>query len=93
MRRVPELDAVRGIASLAIVLFHLRFMRTFPILGSAIDLFFVLSGYLITSILLDGEASPRSLARFYLRRAFRIWPIYYLTLAAFLAVNSALGAA
>ena len=58
MRRVPELDAVRGIASLAIVLFHLRFMRTFPILGSAIDLFFVLSGYLITSILLDGEASP-----------------------------------
>ena len=62
MRRVPELDAVRGIASLAIVLFHLRFMRAFPILGSALDLFFVLSGYLITSILLDGETSPRSLA-------------------------------
>ncbi len=91
MRRVIELDAIRGIASVAILMFHLRFMRKYPTLGTAVDLFFVLSGYLITSILLKGERSFGELKTFYTRRAFRIWPIYYLTLVVFLAVNALFG--
>ncbi|HWE37365.1 MAG TPA: acyltransferase [Isosphaeraceae bacterium] len=89
MRRVPELDALRGIAAITIVMYHLRYMLAFPLLGTAVDLFFVLSGYLITTILLDGEGRPAGpfLRAFYARRALRIWPIYYLTLAALLAVN------
>jgi peptidoglycan/LPS O-acetylase OafA/YrhL len=90
MPRVPELDALRGIAAIAIVLFHLRFTRTYPALGTSIDLFFVLSGYLITTILLNGDLTSASLRTFYLRRAFRIWPIYYLTLVVFLVVNALL---
>ncbi|WP_422927224.1 acyltransferase family protein [Singulisphaera sp. PoT] len=87
MRRMIELDAIRGIASVAILMFHLRFMRKYPTLGTAVDLFFVLSGYLITSILLKGDRSFAELKTFYARRAFRIWPIYYLTLVIFLGVN------
>ncbi|MHC5543081.1 acyltransferase family protein, partial [Singulisphaera rosea] len=87
MSRVPELDAIRGIASVAILMFHLRFMKTYPMLGTAIDLFFVLSGYLITSILLKSDRSFGSLRTFYIRRAWRIWPIYYLAFAVFFAVN------
>jgi peptidoglycan/LPS O-acetylase OafA/YrhL len=89
MRRVPELDALRGIAAITIVMFHLRYMLSYPLLGTAVDLFFVLSGYLITTILLDGEGAAAGpfLRAFYARRALRIWPIYYLTLAALLAVN------
>lgn len=91
MRRVIELDAIRGIASVAILMFHLRFMKKYPTLGTAVDLFFVLSGYLITSILLKGDRSFRELKTFYTRRAFRIWPIYYLTLVIFLTVNAVFG--
>lgn len=89
MRRVPEFDGLRGVAAITIVMFHLRYMLAYPLLGTAVDLFFVLSGYLITTILLDGEAAATGpfLRAFYARRALRIWPIYYLTLAVFLVVN------
>lgn len=87
MRRVAELDALRGIASFVILMFHLRFVHRYPLMGTAVDLFFVLSGYLITSILLKGDRSFGSLKTFYVRRALRIWPIYYLTLIVFLLVN------
>jgi peptidoglycan/LPS O-acetylase OafA/YrhL len=47
---------------------------------TSVELFFVLSGYLITAILIRHEGSPRLLRNFYVRRALRIWPIYYLTI-------------
>jgi peptidoglycan/LPS O-acetylase OafA/YrhL len=81
MHRVKELDSLRGLAALAIVIFHLWFDRL-GILGSAVDLFFVLSGYLITTIILKNALSDRFLIAFYLRRGLRIWPIYYLALIA-----------
>lgn len=87
MRRVPELDALRGLAALAIVAFHLRFMDSAPALGTAVDLFFVLSGYLITTIILGQGRSPGFFRAFYARRALRIWPIYYLALLACVALN------
>ncbi len=89
MRRVPELDALRGLAALAIVLFHLK-MGVFPGFGSAIDLFFVLSGYLITSIVLREWGTRGFLRIFYIRRALRIWPIYYLAIAACYLMNPCL---
>ncbi len=86
MRRVPELDALRGLAALAIVVYHFA-LSWFPIGWAAVDLFFVLSGYLITSIILEHQESPRFLGRFYLRRGLRIWPIYYLSLLVLLVLG------
>jgi peptidoglycan/LPS O-acetylase OafA/YrhL len=75
--RVPELDALRGLAALAIVVFHANPGRL-PFGWAAVDLFFVLSGYLITGIILRHGATPGFLPRFYMRRGLRVWPVYYL---------------
>jgi peptidoglycan/LPS O-acetylase OafA/YrhL len=86
MRRVPELDALRGLAALAIVVHHL-WLSGYGFVATAVDLFFVMSGYLITSIILTQLDRPQFLLMFYARRALRIWPIYYLSLLAFVAIN------
>ncbi len=52
MQRVKELDSIRGLAAVAIVIYHLWF-PAIGVFGLAVDLFFVLSGYLITTIILD----------------------------------------
>ena len=90
MRRIPELDALRGIAALVIVVFHLRFTGRYPVLGTAVDLFFVLSGYLITTILFRTCRAPGFYRNFCIRRALRIWPIYYLSFPVFLGLNAIL---
>ncbi len=95
-RHVTALDGVRGLAVLMVVLYHttdymsgsgllLRAFR-FPLrIGwSGVDLFFVLSGFLITGILLDTRASPKYFQSFYARRALRIFPLYYFVLTAVL---------
>lgn len=88
MRRIPELDALRGLAAVTIVAYHLWFLR-YGALGTAVDLFFVLSGYLITTIILGQLDRAGFLATFYARRSLRILPIYYLSLLSFLAVQLA----
>lgn len=88
MKRIPELDAVRGIAATGIVLYHLGplfrsgngFLRhVHANLPSFVNVFFVISGFLITSILLrQTDAGNTSVFRgFYIRRILRIWPLYY----------------
>src|SRR5438045_2849128 len=86
---VPELDGVRGLAILGVMALH--FVGTIAptnVLERAlakaagygvwgVDLFFVLSGFLITGILYDSKASSRYLRDFYMRRALRIFPLYY----------------
>jgi len=86
MQRVKELDSIRGLASLAIVIYHL-WLSNIGLLGAAVDLFFVLSGFLITSILLTHVMSHRFLVSFYARRALRIWPVYYLSLSILVLLN------
>ncbi len=86
MQRVKELDAIRGIAALMIVVCHLSW-GGFGTLGSAVNLFFVLSGFLITSIILAHRPTGRFLFAFYVRRGLRIWPIYYLSLLFLVIIN------
>jgi len=80
MRRIAELDGLRGIAAVLIVAYHL-FTDYLPGCWAAVDVFFVLSGFLITGIVLQHGLSWRFLTAFYLRRGLRIWPIYYLVIA------------
>ena len=83
-RRIPQLDALRGIAIL-VVMFHneggvfpsLQLSRVFASGWMGVDLFFVLSGFLITGILLDAKGSAGFFRNFYARRCLRIWPLYY----------------
>jgi peptidoglycan/LPS O-acetylase OafA/YrhL len=86
MRRVPELDALRAFAAAVVLLFHLR-PPIFVFGSTGVDLFFVLSGYLITKIILDNSEAPGFFRNFYARRGLRIWPIYYLSLLALVALN------
>jgi peptidoglycan/LPS O-acetylase OafA/YrhL len=84
---IPELQGLRGIAVLAVVLYHChpRFIGTWLYPASlwgwaGVNLFFVLSGFLITSILLEARNKPHYFRNFYGRRALRIWPVYVLVL-------------
>ncbi|HEY4838210.1 MAG TPA: acyltransferase [Candidatus Acidoferrales bacterium] len=80
---IPQFDGLRGIAILAVLFAHLtylnsiRFANIFQYGRTGVDLFFVLSGFLITGILLDTKALPGYFKNFYARRALRIWPLYY----------------
>jgi peptidoglycan/LPS O-acetylase OafA/YrhL len=82
---IRELDGLRGLA-IATVLVHRFWPRTGPwhawsALPDAgwvgVDLFFVLSGFLITGILIDTKGAPAFFRNFYARRALRIFPLYY----------------
>jgi peptidoglycan/LPS O-acetylase OafA/YrhL len=75
------LDGLRGIAILLVLLFHYNFIVEVGWVG--VQLFFVLSGFLITSILLRERDNPLDfyLKRFYWRRTLRIFPLYYAYLA------------
>ncbi|HEX4878049.1 MAG TPA: acyltransferase [Chitinophagaceae bacterium] len=88
----PALDGLRGVAILLVVLYHnFGFVRQSYFGWLGVDLFFVLSGFLITSILINEVDHPGFLKKFYIRRVLRIFPLYYLVLILFLLVFPSLG--
>lgn len=87
MRRVLELDAVRGLCAVLIILAHIGLVKDSPWVVASVDMFFVISGYFITRNLLRAEESPGFLLVFYARRALRIWPAYYAALLACLVLH------
>lgn len=88
-KRVPALDGIRGLAVLGVLIVHAvglldmtrpveRALAILSGLGAyGVDLFFVLSGFLITGILLDTRNSPNCFRSFYARRFLRLFPVYY----------------
>ena len=94
-KHIPTLDGLRGIAVLMVLFGHFyrrelfaegswsRWIggRVFGAGGLGVDLFFVLSGFLITGILLDQRGKKGAFVDFYARRSLRIFPLYFLSLA------------
>jgi peptidoglycan/LPS O-acetylase OafA/YrhL len=91
--RIPELDGIRGVAISLVLVWHyvvallpyeprpLFFLRrALGLTWTGVDLFFVLSGFLIGGILLEARQSPRYFSVFYLRRSIRILPLAFLYL-------------
>jgi peptidoglycan/LPS O-acetylase OafA/YrhL len=94
--RIRELDGLRGIAVLAVISEHYLSWLPTPAarLGwLGVDLFFVLSGFLITSILLELRDKERYFSVFYARRALRIFPPYFLGLLVYFVYSAAQGKA
>ena len=98
--RLPVLDGLRGLAILLVLLLHFTmyggtlaaagiggFVHRFALAGwIGVDLFFVLSGFLITGILYDAKGGERYFRNFYARRILRIFPLYYGALVVFLVL-------
>lgn len=97
---IREFDGLRGIAILLVMTHHFwprsgywNQWATVPHLGwIGVDLFFVLSGFLITGILIDSKGSPHYFRNFYARRVVRIFPLYYLiVILTFIAIPAMQG--
>jgi len=99
-RRIPELDGIRGIAILLVLIWHygvcqvttephtlLDYVKkALSFTWSGVDLFFVLSGFLIGGILLDNKQAHYYFKTFYIRRICRIFPLYFLWLTLFIII-------
>ena len=94
-RHIPALDGIRGVAALLVMVFHLArpgikgtgpeaiaSVAQFGWVG--VDLFFVLSGFLISGILLDSRDRPHFFRTFYKRRSLRIFPLYFVFLGLYI---------
>lgn len=102
--RIPEIDGLRGVAIIGVLIFHLfgdaidrehshwfvNALADISLQGShGVTLFFVISGFLIGGILIDNRDSPNYLRTFYIRRVFRIFPLYYGLIVAYYILSHA----
>jgi peptidoglycan/LPS O-acetylase OafA/YrhL len=95
MKYMKFLDGLRAISIAWVMFLHLPFAKSgaLGLVASrgwmGVDMFFVISGFLITSLLLaeQEETGQISLGNFYMRRTLRIWPAYYLLVAITLAIG------
>jgi peptidoglycan/LPS O-acetylase OafA/YrhL len=103
---VPELDGLRGLAIALVVIWHYIFdlyrhgrepvsalLASGFLTWSGVDLFFVLSGFLIGGVLLRQRGAENTLRVFWVRRALRIFPLYYLTVLVIWFATSSSGSA
>src|SRR5689334_21698397 len=104
-RHLKALDGVRGFAILLVFLFHANFFARIEARGASgqlatiacgtgwigVDLFFVLSGFLITRSLLASVRSEKYFTVFYMRRILRICPLYYCAVLVFVFILPLLG--
>jgi peptidoglycan/LPS O-acetylase OafA/YrhL len=101
-RHIPALDGIRGLAILGVAASHLfpgtpasgvtaGINKLLAFGATGVDLFFVLSGFLITGILYDSLGDAAFFRKFYGRRALRIFPLYYGVLAGFAVAAILLG--
>lgn len=102
MNRIKELDGIRGIAIFLVLVWHYIacqvnskivntsvgiLFNSLTLTWSGVDLFFVLSGFLIVGILLDTKDSKHYFQTFYMRRILRILPLYILMLVLFILLG------
>jgi peptidoglycan/LPS O-acetylase OafA/YrhL len=99
--RIPQLDGLRGAAILLVIIWHYFSFSLLPQAGSlsayimdilrlswsGVDLFFVLSGFLIGGILIDNQQAKNYFQVFYVRRALRILPLYFFWFFLFCALR------
>jgi exopolysaccharide production protein ExoZ len=94
---LTSIQALRGLAALAVAIAHLRSVELkfdpAPILGiwtaigfGGVDLFFVISGFVMVWVTRRYQGNPKALPRFWLARFFRIYPLWWLVLSAIVAV-------
>ncbi len=102
LKRIPELDGLRGIAILLVISFHYinnQLFHSENIIGKAlgkatsfgwvgVDLFFILSGFLIGTVLIRSKNSKNYFSTFYIRRIVRIIPNYFLLIIIFLILTA-----
>ncbi len=105
-QHLPALDGLRAMAVLMVIAHNVHLLEHTPHAGTVskvvgmmmdfgwvgVTLFFVLSGYLITGILLDARGQSGALVKFLARRGLRIFPLYYALLALEFIVLPVLGA-
>lgn len=96
--RFTELDGLRGLSALMVVAYHylsgpavysataFRMREIIYVSPLTVDMFFILSGFLVGGILLNTRNSPNYYKTFYLRRLYRVIPIYYLWIAVFVGI-------
>ena len=101
MERKLELDGVRGLAILLVLIWHYVNREVDPnanivlvylklaanVTWSGVDLFFVLSGFLIGGILLDHRTCSNYFRVFYIRRVCRIFPLYFVLIFLFFTLS------
>jgi peptidoglycan/LPS O-acetylase OafA/YrhL len=102
MKRIKELDGIRGIAIFLVLIWHYIpclvsskilempggfLLEVFSLTWSGVDLFFVLSGFLIVGILLDTKGGESYFSTFYIRRALRILPLYLVVVILFIVLS------
>lgn len=97
-KHIPALDGIRGLAVLAVMLFHLVYPWHTGLFGKVctvgwvgVDIFFVLSGFLITGILFDTQYNESFYKNFYIRRVLRLSPAYFVLIAVTLLLAHGFG--